>query len=589
MREGEGSPTAQRVAAYRLGFDRLPAPFGDPGADDRLARDVAGSISFEQREDMGRYLRWRTAFFDRVVLRALERNVVQVATVAAGYDGRSLRYARPGVRWFEVDHPDTQANKRLRLDRLGIDASHITFIGIDLAHEAVSAALIAGSWDPDAPSVMLCEGLSVYLEADVFEALLGELRAVATVGTRLAMSLSIQVHGPDEVARRARFEEVVAALGEPARNRLDPDSAAEMLAATRWRAVDVSERAGRAGFVVAAPVWEPAAPREQPTAGRIGRFMERTYYRDGMAGLRAHLEAAYGISVKGVRELDVGVARVARSDGPDWVARVFAPERPLAAAEGDAEILGFLEDAEFPAERCAHSEAVTTHEGQAVLVTDYVAGRKSRGGRADFARLGDLLGRLHTLAPAPEGRQRPGGAWHHLVSQGDSRDEVAASRALLDDAKARVPETQRTLYAALRDELARAEDCDGLPECLIHADFVPANVIASRGAGPVLVDWTGAGRGPRLWSLAFLLWAAGDGGSGCIDAVVAGYRRHVELEPAELERLAGAIGTRPLIFTCWGFCTGGEQLPKVVEGASRVRARAEAIAARAVTGLGQPA
>ena len=348
MREGEGSPTAQRVAAYRLGFDRLPAPFGDPGADDRLARDVAGSISFEQREDMGRYLRWRTAFFDRVVLRALERNVVQVATVAAGYDGRSLRYARPGVRWFEVDHPDTQANKRLRLDRLGIDASHITFIGIDLAHEAVSAALIAGGWDPDAPSVMLCEGLSVYLEADVFEALLGELRAVATVGTRLAMSLSIQVHGPDEVARRARFEEVVAALGEPARNRLDPDSAAEMLAATRWRAVDVSERAGRAGFVVAAPVWEPAAPREQPTAGRIGRFMERTYYRDGMAGLRAHLEAAYGISVKGVRELDVGVARVARSDGPDWVARVFAPERPLAAAEGDAEILGFLEDAEFP-------------------------------------------------------------------------------------------------------------------------------------------------------------------------------------------------------------------------------------------------
>ena len=215
MREGEASPTAQRVAAYRLGFDRLPAPFGDPGADDRLARDVAGSISFEQREDMGRYLRWRTAFFDRVVLRALERNVLQVATVAAGYDGRSLRYARPGVRWFEVDHPDTQANKRLRLDRLGIDASHITFMGIDLADEAVSAALIAGDWDPDAPSVMLCEGLSVYLEADVFQALLGGLRAVATVGTRLAMSLSIQVHGPDELARRARFEAVVAALGEP--------------------------------------------------------------------------------------------------------------------------------------------------------------------------------------------------------------------------------------------------------------------------------------------------------------------------------------------------------------------------------------
>jgi len=589
MREGEASPTAQRVAAYRLGFDRLPAPFGDPDADDRLARDVAGSITFEQREDMGRYLRWRTAFFDRVVLRALERNVLQVATIAAGYDGRALRYAKPGVRWFEVDHPDTQANKRLRLARLGIDASHVTFVPIDLADGAVRAALIEGGWDPDAPSAMLCEGLSVYLEANVFEALLGDLRAVATVGTRLAMSLSIQVHGPDELARRARFEEAVAALGEPVRNRLDHDGAAKMLAATRWRSVDVSERAGRAGFVVAAPVWEPAASGADPTAGRIGRFMERTYSRHGMAGLPAHLEAAYGISVKGVRELDVGVVRVERRDGPDWVARVFASGRPLAAAEGDAENLRFLEDAEYPAERCAHSAPVTTYEGQAVLVTEQVAGRNGGRGEASFRRHGELLGHLHTLPPAPGAGERPGGGWHHLVSQGSPRDEVAAALALVGDAEARVLDSQRTLYGALRDELARAESCDGLPEALIHPDFVPANVISSRSAGAVLVDWTGAGRGPRLWSLAFLLWAAGAGGSGCIDAVVEGYGRHVELEPAELERLAGAIGARPLIFTCWGFCTGGNQLTATVDGASRIRERAAVIAARAVTGMGQPA
>ena len=109
MREGEPSPTAQRVAAYRLGYERLPAPFGDPAADERLARDVAGSLTFDQHEAMGRYLRWRTAFFDRVVVNALARNVLQVATIGAGYDGRSLRYAKPGVRWFEVDHPPLSA------------------------------------------------------------------------------------------------------------------------------------------------------------------------------------------------------------------------------------------------------------------------------------------------------------------------------------------------------------------------------------------------------------------------------------------------------------------------------------------------
>jgi hypothetical protein len=70
---------------------------------------------------------------------------------------------------------------------------------------------------------------------------------------------------------------------------------------------------------------------------------------------------------------------------------------------------------------------------------------------------------------------------------------------------------------------------------------------------------------------------------------VAGYRPRVELTPAELDRLAPAIAARPLIFKCWGFSTGGEQLPDVVDAVSRIRERAEAIAARAVTGLGQPA
>jgi len=37
--------TAQRVAAHRLTFDRLLAPYGDPAADEALARDVAATAS----------------------------------------------------------------------------------------------------------------------------------------------------------------------------------------------------------------------------------------------------------------------------------------------------------------------------------------------------------------------------------------------------------------------------------------------------------------------------------------------------------------------------------------------------------------
>jgi hypothetical protein len=44
------------------------------------------------------------------------------------------------------------------------------------------------------------------------------------------------------------------------------------------------------------------------------------------------------------------VYQVGRPDGPDWVARVFPAARPVAAAEGDAQVLRALAHAGFPAE-----------------------------------------------------------------------------------------------------------------------------------------------------------------------------------------------------------------------------------------------
>ncbi|HEY2770011.1 MAG TPA: class I SAM-dependent methyltransferase [Solirubrobacteraceae bacterium] len=190
MREGAPSVTARRVAAYRLAFERLPAPFGDSDADERLARDVAGSEELVPSELMGRYLRGRTSFFDRAVLGALERGATQMAVIGGGYDGRSLRYAKPGVRWFELDHPQTQADKRRRLGELGIEPSDVEHVALDLNGGGVAAALLGTGWEPDALSLMMCEGVAVYLELDALRMLLEDLRALATVGTRLAMSLS---------------------------------------------------------------------------------------------------------------------------------------------------------------------------------------------------------------------------------------------------------------------------------------------------------------------------------------------------------------------------------------------------------------
>ena len=147
MEEGGPSQTARRVAAHRLDFTRVPADYGDPAADQALAVDVAAGHRAPANR-MHDHLAARTSFFDRVVVGALDRGMRQVVIGAAGYDGRALRYAKPGVRWFEADHPATQQDKRLRLRRLGIDAGHIQFVAADFAVDPLADLLVRAGLAP---------------------------------------------------------------------------------------------------------------------------------------------------------------------------------------------------------------------------------------------------------------------------------------------------------------------------------------------------------------------------------------------------------------------------------------------------------
>jgi methyltransferase (TIGR00027 family) len=252
MKEGTASHTARSVAAHRLEYARAEAPYGDIAADDALARDVAGDLE-PHRNRMHEYLRARTAFFDRAVVTALEAGTDQVVIGGAGYDGRALRYGRPGVRWFELDHPATQADKLERLARLNLDTGHIRFAAADFTADPIAAPLIAAGLDPARPALFLLEGVAVYLEQHVLERLLAAFREVAADGSTLAISLSTRADSPT----RQRFEERVAEHGEPARSAFTPDTAADLLAAAGWEVTEGRERLRFAGLLSA----RPAAPR----------------------------------------------------------------------------------------------------------------------------------------------------------------------------------------------------------------------------------------------------------------------------------------------------------------------------------------
>jgi methyltransferase (TIGR00027 family) len=267
---GGPSITAQRVAAYRLGFTRAPAPYGDAAADEALAADVAAGQE-PAAGRMGEYLDARTRFFDRLVVAAIGRGVRQIVVGAAGYDGRAFRYAKPGVRWFEVDHPVTQQDKRERLARLGIAAPQVQFVAADFTRDPVAERLTAAGLDASQRSLFLLEGVVVYLEPAVTERVLRQFRQVARAGSRLAISVS---RSSTSSEARARFQATIAALGEPARSTLEAGDATELLARTGWQvlasedandpdAAARRERLRSAGLLIATT--GPAAPATRPS------------------------------------------------------------------------------------------------------------------------------------------------------------------------------------------------------------------------------------------------------------------------------------------------------------------------------------
>jgi methyltransferase (TIGR00027 family) len=154
------SRTGQVVALTRAQLTRPHTPAGDPEAQRRLCRGMRPAGTGSLRAS----LIARTRFFDERVVAALSAGIRQVVILGAGYDDRALRFRSPGVRFFELDHPATQQDKRRRLRAMrGRDHGPV-LAAADFRHDDVTAVLQACGHAADQPTLFLCEGLLVYLD-----------------------------------------------------------------------------------------------------------------------------------------------------------------------------------------------------------------------------------------------------------------------------------------------------------------------------------------------------------------------------------------------------------------------------------------
>jgi methyltransferase (TIGR00027 family) len=236
MREHRPSVTARSVALTRSRMDRPRTPGGDPDAEQRLYAGLHPARGFPLWSRGRHRIEARTRFFDRAVLDALTAGVPQIVLVGAGYDGRALRFRHPDGRFFEVDHPATQADKRRRLDELGVPLGGLTLVTVDLMTARVDGALADAGHRADAPSLFVCEGLLLYLSPEVVAQLLTDLRARAAPGSRLALSTRERLPGrtsvpsPRDLVRRG----MLRAIGEPRRSAFALGDVARLLERTGW-------------------------------------------------------------------------------------------------------------------------------------------------------------------------------------------------------------------------------------------------------------------------------------------------------------------------------------------------------------------
>lgn len=177
----------------------------------------------------------RTGFFDGQVLGAPAQGIGQVVVLGAGYDGRPLRFNDLPLRWIEVDHPASQADKRRRLARAGAPTRNVRFAPVDLTADDLDAALDTAGHDAGGRTLWMAEGLLPYLPAESIRALFKTLRSRSAPGSALAVNVLVMDDAtPRSSLVRGVVNKILAVAGEPRLASFREGDAERLLEESGW-------------------------------------------------------------------------------------------------------------------------------------------------------------------------------------------------------------------------------------------------------------------------------------------------------------------------------------------------------------------
>jgi Ser/Thr protein kinase RdoA (MazF antagonist) len=268
------------------------------------------------------------------------------------------------------------------------------------------------------------------------------------------------------------------------------------------------------------------------------------------------LEREYDVRVRALTalfEMPDRAAYQADTDRLGLVVRLFPPTRSSVRVAGDAAVLQYAAAAGIPAEplvRAADGRPFVDFDGGAVLVTGHISGEPPPRDAHDLRQLGEIAGRLCSLRPPPDDpllNRRAGSL---------PAEDLASGRAWLASARAGAPTSWRERFDRLGADLAATSDLEHLPRSLIHSDCQLVNAIRAGDGRVILIDWEGAGLGPRIVPLGLVLYSTVVQSAGeperpvdlaLVEPIARGFALHASLSDAELNHLADAVRFRPLV------------------------------------------
>jgi len=133
----------------------------------------------------------RKRYIEEAARDALAAGIRQVVVVGAGFDTLGLRLHRshPEVLFLEIDHPATQAVKRQALESHRPSGENLRLVAVDLSRRTLAEALLdLPEYRRDADTLLIAEGLTMYLREEDVARLLGFVTAHAGPGSRVVFT-----------------------------------------------------------------------------------------------------------------------------------------------------------------------------------------------------------------------------------------------------------------------------------------------------------------------------------------------------------------------------------------------------------------